>query len=388
MSSPKVSTGLPFYNGPKPISDTEAQPIENFQAGPDDVESMKRRATLSAGDWVQVRTREEILRTLDERGQVEGLPFMPEMFQYCGRRLQVWKRAHKTCDTTHQTGGRRMQNAVHLRGVRCDGSAHGGCDASCMIFWKETWLKPVDVPSAPACAKGGGCTEAQILEATRKLVTRDRETPGYACQATQLFQATSPLRWWDYSQYLEDYTSGNAGLGRLVRAFIYSACYSVMQAGIGLGRPLRWLYDKFQAVAGGPPFPRRSGRIPANRTTPVESLNLQPGELVRVKSYPEILATLNTENQNRGLLFDAEMVPYCGRIYRARKRVSRIVDEKTGAMLEMKHPCIILEDVVCQSRYSTCRMLCPRSIYPYWREIWLERVPSAEDSPARKTAST
>jgi hypothetical protein len=54
----------------------------------------------------------------------------------------------------------------------------------------------------------------------------------------------------------------------------------------------------------------------------------------------------------------------------------------------MRHPCIILEDVVCQSRYSTCRMLCPRSIYPYWREIWLERVPAAEDSPDGKTAST
>jgi len=341
---------------------------------------MKGSATLSAGDWAQVRSREEILRTLDDRGELEGLPFMPEMFQYCGRRVQVWKRAHKTCDTIHQTGGRRMQNAVHLCGVRCDGSAHGGCDASCMIFWKEAWLKPVDVPSAPACTQGEGCTEAQVLEATRKPVTCDGETPGYACQATQLFEATSPLRWWNYSQYLEDYTSGNAELGRLVRALIYSAYYSVMQAGIGVGRPLRWLYDKFQAVAGGPPFPRRAGRIAANQATPVGSLNLQPGELVRVKSYQEILATVNTENQNRGLLFDAEMVPYCGGTYRVMKRVSRILDEKTGAMLEMKHSCIILQDVVCQSRYSPCRMLCPRSIYSYWREIWLERIPVPEDA--------
>ena len=348
---------------------------------------MKGSATLSAGDWVQVRSRQEILGTLDLRGELEGLPFMPEMFQYCDRRLQVWKRAHKTCDTIYQTGSRRMQNAVHLRGVRCDGSAHGDCDASCLIFWKEAWLKPVDASSVPAHPQTGGCTEAQVLEATRKHITRDGKTPGFACQATQLFEATSPLRWWNYSQYLEDYASGNAGLGRLTRAFIYSAYYSVMQAGIGLGRPLRWLYDKFQAIAGGPPFPRRAGEIPVNEATPVEPLNLQPGELVRVKSYPEILATVNTENQNRGLFFDAEMVPYCGRIYRVRKRVSRIVDEKTGAMLDMKHPCIMLEDVVCQSRYSTCRMLCPRSIYPYWREIWLERAPAAADSPARKTAS-
>jgi hypothetical protein len=343
---------------------------------------MKRSATLSAGDWVQVLSRAEILRTLDHRGELEGLPFMPEMFPYCGRRLQVWKRAHKTCDTIHQTGGRRMQNAVHLRGVRCDGSAHGGCDASCLIFWKEAWLKPVEARSAPAGTHGESCAETQVFEATRKPVSRDGETPEYACQATQLFEATSPLRWWNYSQYLEDYASGNAELRRLVRAFIYSACFSLMRAGIGVGRPLRWLYDRFQAVSGGPPFPRRYGQIPANKPTPVGVLNLQPGELVRVKSYQEILATVNTENRNRGLGFDAEMVPYCGGTYRVMKRVSRIIDEKTGAMLEMKHPCIILEDVVCQSRYSACRMLCPRSICSYWREIWLERVPAPEEAMA------
>jgi hypothetical protein len=31
--------------------------------------------------------------------------------------------------------------------------------------------------------------------------------------------------------------------------------------------------------------------------------------------------------------------------------------------------------MVCEARYSVCRRFCPRAIYPYWREIWLERVP-------------
>ena len=47
-------------------------------------------------------------------------------------------------------------------------------------------------------------------------------------------------------------------------------------------------------------------------------------------------------------------------------------------MQEMKSPCIILDSVLCQSKYSRCRMFCPRSIYSYWREIWLERVSPAE----------
>ena len=37
---------------------------------------------LRAGDWVEVRSKEEILATLDENGRLEDLPFMPQMLQY------------------------------------------------------------------------------------------------------------------------------------------------------------------------------------------------------------------------------------------------------------------------------------------------------------------
>src|SRR6267143_3601718 len=97
---------------------------------------------LRAGDWVEVKSKEEILNSLDSRGQIEGLPFMPQMFQYCGQRFKVNKRAHKTCDTVNQTGGRRLAGGVHLE-LRCDGEAYGGCQAACLIFWKDVWLKPI-----------------------------------------------------------------------------------------------------------------------------------------------------------------------------------------------------------------------------------------------------
>jgi len=104
--------------------------------------------------------------------------------------------------------------------------------------------------------------------------------------------------------------------------------------------------------------------------------------LVRVKSYGDILATLDTNNRNRGLLFDAEMVPFCGRTFEVKARISRFVNEQTGIMTMLKTPAVMLENVWCQSRYSDCRMFCPRSIYSWWREAWLERVSAAP--PARK----
>ena len=97
---------------------------------------------LRAGQVVEVLSEEEILATLDEQGELESLPFMPEMARYCGQRLTVGAVASKLCDTQGLSGMRRMENAVHLRELRCDGSAHGGCQAGCLIYWKVAWLPP------------------------------------------------------------------------------------------------------------------------------------------------------------------------------------------------------------------------------------------------------
>src|SRR3977135_4427381 len=95
-----------------------------------------------AGDLVEVRSEEEILATLDQYGCLDQMPFMPEMLQYCGRRFGVCAVAHKTCDwLVHRGTSRRLQATVHLANLRCDGSAHGGCEAECTLFWKDEWLK-------------------------------------------------------------------------------------------------------------------------------------------------------------------------------------------------------------------------------------------------------
>src|SRR5580700_501108 len=111
-----------------------------------------KNSKLRVGDWVEVRSKDEILRTLDASGQLDGMPFMPEMFAFCGKKFQVYKRAHKTCDTVFPVRGRRVADAVHLE-TRCDGSAHGGCQASCLIFWKDAWLKPI-ADKSPTVARG------------------------------------------------------------------------------------------------------------------------------------------------------------------------------------------------------------------------------------------
>src|SRR3990170_1382741 len=99
---------------------------------------------LRPGDVVEVRPATEILATLTGDGTLDAVPFMPEMLEYVGRRFMVSKRVEKICDTVAGGGSRRMRDAVFLDDLRCDGSAHGGCQAGCRLYWKEAWLKRVD----------------------------------------------------------------------------------------------------------------------------------------------------------------------------------------------------------------------------------------------------
>jgi hypothetical protein len=341
---------------------------------------MTSSSRFRAGDWVRVRSKAEILATLDDNGQLDALPFMPEMFEFCGKRLKVRKRAHKTCDPPNGMGGRRMAGAVHLEGVRCDGKAHGGCQAGCLIFWKDEWLDPVSPEEEVSAAPTGAAAdrERRVWDGTRHpTIEAGSDEPRYICQSTQLALATRPLRWWDVRQYVEDYTSGNVTLGRMFLSLLLFVFHQLATSGLGFGTPLRWTYDKFKRWLGGAPYPWRVGRVPPGVKTPYATLNVQPGEWVKVRSYSEILETLDQNDHNRGMRFDPEMVPYCGGTFRVQDRVRSIINEKTGLMQHLRNDCIILEDVVCQACYAKERRFCPRAIYPYWREVWLERIPDS-----------
>ena len=337
-----------------------------------------RPLNLRAGELVEIRSESEILATLDNKGELDAQPFMPEMLAFCGQRVRVAKRADKTCDTIERSGGRRMINTVHLEDLRCDGQGHGGCQAGCFLFWKEAWLKRVGEPQRPEPARPEATRtspdRARILAATCVTTADPSAEPRYRCQATELRRASSPLAWWDVRQYVRDVRCGNVGVRDVMGAFAFWIFRQALK--VGGYRALIYLYNQLQRRRGGTPYPFLAGTI--REKTPRATLGLVEGELVRVKPFEEILKTIDVENRNRGLRFDAEMVKFCGEIHPVRSRVERIIDEKTGRMLKFSNDCIILDGAVCPALVSSKRLFCPRSIFPYWREIWLERV---EDTP-------
>ena len=310
-----------------------------------------RSRPLRAGETVQIKSAAEILATLDSEGKLDGLPFMPEMLQYCGQTVTVYKRADRTCDTIFFDGQRRMHDAVFLSGLRCDGSAHGGCQAGCSLFWKESWLHRPSEPSDHVQAPPRD--EAILFDAARQLAEADKASERYMCQATEISRASTPLAWWEPSQYFREMATGNAKPFELLAAMV------------------KWIFVQVQRRLTGSTVPLIRGKL---TKTPKSQLDLRPGELVRIKSSAEIAQTLDQQNRNRGLTFDSEMLRYCGGEYRVLRRVERIINEETGEMMDLPGDCIVLDGVTCTAEYHR---LCRRSIYPYWREIWLARADEA-----------
>jgi hypothetical protein len=296
---------------------------------------------LHAGEIVEVRTEKEILETLNQDGTLEGMPFMPEMHIYCGKKFRVYKRTNTVC--VEGAYLRRMKNAVILEDVLCDGSAHDGCKRLCFIFWKEAWLTRVppgekpDTPPVPNSIyetwSGGPIDKEKV----------------YNCQSTCLKDATEYLSGWDVSQYIKPVTSRSFTLFQMLKALYIT------------------LYNRIKRSTGGPEYGAALGE---GTKTPAVSLNLKPGELVEVKSREEIIATLDLQGRNRGLRMDHEMLRHGGRQYRVLTQVNRIILETTGKMREIQNT-VILDQVTCE---GLCRRACARSSYPLWREAWLKRV--------------
>ena len=305
---------------------------------------MRRHARLSPGDLVEVKSPDDILKTLDTAGTLDHLPFMPEMVEFCGRRFRVSRRVVKTCFSGSVSTMRafRTNDVVTLDGVRCSGLAHDGCQKACMIFWREAWLRRVEDAGAASAIESEGCGRLQA-----RLKTRTGPDT-YFCQASELLKATDDLsRWTRLGKSFSEVRAGNC---------------NVLQM---LGRISIWLFWKTRRTLLGE-YPRGS-----SRTTPAESLDLQPDEWIEVKSIEKIIETLDKTGRNRGLYFSPNMRLLCGGKYRVKERIDKAIVDGTGEMRQFRNT-VCLEGSLCGCAYTAFGG-CSRSEFVYWREIWLRR---------------
>jgi hypothetical protein len=145
---------------------------------------------LKPGDWVEINGPESIRRTLDPSGRRDGLPFMPEMVHYCGKRFRLSSQVRKSC-VECRISGRTIIDIREFRGnepiwvienLRCTGAAHDGCERGCLLFWKSSWLTKVPSKSQPQEPK---LSEAEAHSLLASLKTK-KAPETYLCQSTEL----------------------------------------------------------------------------------------------------------------------------------------------------------------------------------------------------------
>lgn len=302
------------------------------------VNTQKLILKLRPGEVVEVRNRAEIVATLDSNGTLEGLPFMPEMLRYCEKKFKVLKSFDKIF--VEEIGNRRIKRTVILEGVLCDGQAHGGCQRSCYILWKEAWLKRVNTTAKqPIVPLPSNAAEYVI----------NRSLP---CQSAALVKATSRT-----AISLDTFVRMYVCDPRFIKWLPFRKLCTLL---IRLMHKTRKLFDK-----------RKKTFIIGSRTkTPEISLNLRPGERVQVKNMDEIMMTLDSFGKNKGLAYTPEMLKYCGQRFQVLRRITRLIDEKTGKMQRTANT-VMLADVTCD---GSGHANCPRNCFLLWREIWLKRV--------------
>jgi hypothetical protein len=102
---------------------------------------------LMAGDWVLVRSREEIEATLDPWKELKGCAFLEYMWPYCGTTQRVLQPVERFLDERDYRV-KRCRGVVFLENLVCRGTpVFGRCDRCCYLFWREEWLEQLYEPS-------------------------------------------------------------------------------------------------------------------------------------------------------------------------------------------------------------------------------------------------
>ena len=297
--------------------------------------------TLFKGDIVEVRST-AIIATLDERASWTRCRSCPRWLP-CADVASRWRLAPNASATRSlravrarwSTQSCSKARAVTARAtvvappcVSCTGRR--GCATSIKA-------RPTTVP-APRLAhwpptKRRATRSSRSLRATRKSGGDNGEPVRFRCQATQANEASTPIRSRIHGRMF--------GPTRPATSPLAVSCRhrDGAHGGDGVG----------QATSSRVRGPLRGATSKSGRTP---TLDLRaPGEWVRIKTAEEIQATLNDKGKNRGLWFDREMMRLCGQVFRVSHRVDRLIDERTGEMIELSSDCVALEGA--RARVST-----------------------------------
>jgi hypothetical protein len=113
--------------------------------------------------------------------------------------------------------------------------------------------------------------------------------------------------------------------------------------------------------------------------------DLVVGDLVEVRSWAEIRATLDAHGCLEQLPFMPEMLAMCGRRAHVFRCVHRLFDYRKSRQMRHMDGAVLLAGAVCDgSKHGGCEAAC----HTIWKSAWLRRVDGSESPGITPLAST
>ena len=114
---------------------------------------------LQPGEWVEVRSRDEILPTLNKNLRHRGLSFDIEMLPYCGGTFRVLRRVDRLIDDRNGKMLFPRSACLILEDVTCSGCRSRNrmfCSRAIFPYWHEVWLKRAGSGARTSKVSAGG----------------------------------------------------------------------------------------------------------------------------------------------------------------------------------------------------------------------------------------
>jgi hypothetical protein len=105
----------------------------------------------------------------------------------------------------------------------------------------------------------------------------------------------------------------------------------------------------------------------------LQQSEIQPGDVVKVRSKTEIQNILDDWGGTNRCIFTPEMYKCCDNQYKVLKKINYFYDEVKQKMCKCRN-IVILEGVVCSGQRRLFPEVCDRNCFLFWHLAWLKKI--------------
>lgn len=290
---------------------------------------------------VKIRTREDVLQTLDSDFKLDGCQLTDKMCGCCSAVRRVTKVVRNVFDEHESRMYETRAPLYILENMICDGKVQDfehRCDHCCQLLWHEEWLKRAE-----------GEEDPMLTEETSFYGGENLCGPDTSC--TISLPEVCQLR------LLDGLKRQNSSISNLLQFRIKLLWSTKTKAS--------YLVNRLKSIT--------SSYLDTAETSFLYNNSIKQGDTVRVLNREEINKSLDLHNKYNKCQFINEMYKYCDNDYIVLKEIKYFYDEAKRKMCKCKD-IFLLQDVTCSGERRAFSKPCDRHCYYFWHKKWIRKI--------------